>query len=126
MDAEVVLKRFKTTTPEQDEASKLGQYGDGDSWIQLRIFSNAAVADKAKAEAKRLSQNIHSLQVNNALLYNENTGLQQALNTKKKHKTKRTTLGLQHRDEYYGGAVFWSPRKLREATKQDEAEQLQL
>ncbi|RMZ67028.1 pogo transposable [Pyrenophora seminiperda CCB06] len=126
MDAEVVLKRFKTTTSEQDEALKLGQQGDGDSWIQLRIIFDAAVANKAKVEAKRLSRSIHSLQVNNALLYNENSGLQQALNTKKKHKMKRTTLDLRHRDEYYGGAVFWSPRKLREATKQDEAEQLQL
>ncbi|KAF2240277.1 hypothetical protein BU26DRAFT_535985 [Trematosphaeria pertusa] len=131
MDAEVVLKRFKTTTSEQDEALKLGEHGDGDSWIQLRKIFDAAVADKAKVEAKRLSQGIHSLQVNNALLHNENSGLQQALNTKRKHKTKRTTLDLQHRDEYHGGAVFWSPKKLREArereaTKRDEAEQLQL
>ena len=89
------------------------------------------VANKAKAEAKRLSQSIHSLQVNNALLHDENSGLQQALNAKKKHKTKHTTVDLQSRDEDYGGAVFWSPRKLREArerevTKRDEAEQLQL
>ncbi|KAI1666488.1 DDE-1 domain containing protein [Pyrenophora tritici-repentis] len=91
-------------------------------------FSNyRRVADGCGGfEAKRLLRSIHSLQVNYALLYNENSGLQQALNTKKKHKTKRTILDLRHRDEYYGGAVFWSPRKLREATKQDEAEQLQL
>jgi hypothetical protein len=131
MDAEVVLKRFKTTTSEQDEASKIREHGDGDSWIKLRIFFNAAVADKANVQAKRLSQSIHSLQVNNALLHDENSGLQQALNAKKEHKTKRTTLPLQTDNGYYGGAVFWSPRKLREArereaTKRDEAEQLQL
>jgi hypothetical protein len=31
MDAEVVLRRFNNHTSEQDEASKTGQYGDGDS-----------------------------------------------------------------------------------------------
>ncbi|KAF1345015.1 hypothetical protein EJ07DRAFT_121660, partial [Lizonia empirigonia] len=40
-------------------------------------------------------------------------------------------LDLQQRQEYHGGAVFWSPRKLREArareaTKRDEAEREQL
>ena len=64
------------------------------------------VANKAKAEAKRLSQSIHSLQVNNALLHDENSGLQQALNLKKKHKTKHTTVNLQYCDEDYGGVVF--------------------
>lgn len=44
---------------------------------------------------------------------------------------KRTTLDLQQRQEYHGGAVFWSPRKLREArareaTKQDEAQREKL
>ena len=31
MDAEVVLKRFNTTTSEQDEASQPGEQGDGDT-----------------------------------------------------------------------------------------------
>jgi hypothetical protein len=61
MDAEVVLKRFNTTTSEQDEASQPREQGDGDTWIQLRKCFDAAVADKAKVEAKRLSQSIHSL-----------------------------------------------------------------
>jgi hypothetical protein len=61
MDAEVVLKRLNTTTSEQGEASQPREQGDGDAWIQLRKCFDAAVADKAKVEAKRLSQSIHSL-----------------------------------------------------------------
>jgi hypothetical protein len=35
----------------------------------LRKIFDAAVADKAKIEAKRLSQGLHSLQVNNEILH---------------------------------------------------------
>ncbi|KAF1935088.1 hypothetical protein EJ02DRAFT_362280, partial [Clathrospora elynae] len=56
-------------------------------------------------------------------------GLRGALTTKKKHKKKSKALDLQQRQEYYGGAVFWSPRKMREAyaretvRQRDEAEE---
>jgi hypothetical protein len=68
MDADAVLKRFNNHPQQQDEDSENGEHGDGDSPIQLRKAFDAAVADKAKVEAKRLSQSIHSLQVNNELL----------------------------------------------------------
>jgi uncharacterized protein (DUF2461 family) len=54
------------------------------------------------------------------------------LSTKKKHKKQGKTLDLQQRQEYYGGAVFWSPRKMREARvrmtvkeKEEEEEKVQ-
>jgi hypothetical protein len=81
------------------------------------FFFEAVIANKAKVQAKRLSDKILSLQVNNKLLREENLGLQEALNAKKKHKTKRTTMVLQQREEFHGGAVFWSPRKLRETQR---------
>ncbi|KAF1828830.1 hypothetical protein BDW02DRAFT_511381, partial [Decorospora gaudefroyi] len=57
-----------------------------------------------------------------------NAGLQQDLNTKSKQKPQSKTLDLQQRKEYHGGAIFWSPRMLREArareaVKKDDAEQ---
>ncbi|KAI9874588.1 MAG: hypothetical protein M1823_007651, partial [Watsoniomyces obsoletus] len=55
-----------------------------------------------------------------------------ALNTKKKYKKKSNTLDLQQREEYHGGAVFWSPSKIREArfrervrAREEEQEKLQ-
>ncbi|KAF2819851.1 hypothetical protein CC86DRAFT_249087, partial [Ophiobolus disseminans] len=60
-------------------------------------------------------QALHHLQVNNELVSQENKGLREALQTKKKHKQKGVPLDLQQRQEYHGGAVMWSPRKGREA-----------
>ena len=54
-------------------------------------FFNAAVADKAKVGAKRLSQSMHPLRVNNDLLRTQNSDLQDALDIKKKQKTKHTS-----------------------------------
>jgi hypothetical protein len=71
------------------------------------------------------------LQVQNELLNHENQGLRAALVTKRKNSKKRKPLDLQQRQEYHGGAVFWSPRKVREARaresvkkRADEAEKL--
>ncbi|KAF2031848.1 hypothetical protein EK21DRAFT_110516 [Setomelanomma holmii] len=69
--------------------------------------------------------------VSNELLRDENERLQQALKLKKKHKKKGKVLDLQQREEYHGGAVLWSRRKLRESdfrerVSQQEEEQEQL
>ena len=63
MDAEVILKRFNTTTSGQDEDTQLQEVGNGDSWRDLRKILDAAVSDKAKAEGKRVAAALHSLQV---------------------------------------------------------------
>ena len=89
------------------------------------------MADKAKIEAKRLSQGLHSLQVNNAILHAENEELRAELNLIRKRPIKSTTLTTREGDEWHGGAVFYSPRKLaseraRKAAELDEAAELQL
>jgi transposase len=131
MDAEVILKRFTATISGQDEDTELQEVGDGDSWNDIRKILDAAVADKANAEAKRLSSTLHSLQVQNELLHHENEGLRAAITTKRRHQKKSKLLDLQQREEYHGGAVLWSPRKIREArarerVKQQEEEQAKL
>jgi hypothetical protein len=75
----------------------------------------AAVKDNAAEEGRKLSDSLHCLQVHNELLQHENKGLREALTTKRKHKKKGKVLNLKQRQEYHGGAVFWSPRKVREA-----------
>ena len=119
-DAEVILRRFRTPTPAQEEDPEIGQHGDGDSWRQLRNLFDAAVKDGSEVKAKQLSASLHSLQVQNELLRHENGGLRSALTTKKKHKTKSKPLDLQQRKEFQSTAVFWSPRKVREARARDE------
>ena len=71
------------------------------------------------------------MSIQNELLHHENKGLREAVSTKKKHKNKGKTLDLQQRKEYHGGAVFWSPKKVREArvrqeVKEREVEESQL
>jgi hypothetical protein len=82
MEPDAVLKRFNNHTSGQDKDLEAGERGEGDSWTQLRFF-NAAVADKAKVEARRLSQSMHPLRVNNDLLRTQNSDLQDALNIKR-------------------------------------------
>ncbi|KAF1927505.1 uncharacterized protein M421DRAFT_421917, partial [Didymella exigua CBS 183.55] len=119
MDADPVLQRFNNGPQQQDDEPGIGEQGDGDTWPQLRKIFDAAVADKAKFEAKRLSQGLHSLQ------------LRAEINLIKKRPTKSTTITTQEGDDWHGGAVFYSPRKLasaraRKAAELDEAAELQL
>jgi hypothetical protein len=57
----------------------------------------------------------YTLAVQNELLQEENSGLQDVLNDKKKRKDRGKRLDLQREDFYHGGATFWSPRKIRQA-----------
>ncbi|KAI1531631.1 hypothetical protein PtrSN002B_010717, partial [Pyrenophora tritici-repentis] len=75
----------------------------------------AAVTNSHQYEARKLRSSVHHLSVQNELLKHENEGLKEALQHKKKQRKKGKALDLQQRQEYHGSAVFWSPRKLREA-----------
>jgi hypothetical protein len=75
----------------------------------------AAVTNSHQYEARKLRSSVHHLSVQNELLKHEVEGLREALQHKEKHKKKGKALDLQQRQEYHGGAVHWSPRKLRDA-----------
>jgi hypothetical protein len=91
----VVLKRFKTPPPQQqDKEAGIGEHGDGDSWRQVRKLFDAAVPYKAGVEAKRLSAALHSFQAKNEIVRLESGGLKQSLATKDRRKHKSKTLPL--------------------------------
>jgi hypothetical protein len=75
----------------------------------------AAVTDSHQYEVRKLRSSVHHLSVQNELLKHKVDGLEEALQHKEKHKKKGKALDLQQHQEYHGGAVHWSPRKLREA-----------
>jgi hypothetical protein len=108
MDQERVMKRFLPTTP-NNPANKLEP-----TWREAD-FLICTSAGKSSSELRKVSSLIHHLANQNELLSNENEGLRMALSTKKKHTKKGKVLDLQQYKEYHGGAVFWSPRKMREA-----------
>jgi hypothetical protein len=89
------------------------------------------VDDTASDRIRQLSEKLHHYQVDNELLHMKNQDLRNAVTTKKKHKKKGRVLDLQQHEEYWGGAVFWLPRAMREARVResvgdDEEKRLQL
>jgi hypothetical protein len=100
MDAQVILKRFRTPTSEQATTPEFLDVGDGSSWGQLRKLFDAAVRDGGKVLQSCLGKAIHSIQGNNELLHHQNNQLQSALTTKKKRQTKSYTLDLQQHKEF--------------------------
>ena len=132
LNADVILNRFIYSTPdEQDSRESSTSVLSASDWRKMDRLIRLAVKDRATDEAKKLSRSLHSLQVQNELLHHENNGLREALVTKKKHKKRGKPLDLQQREEYHGGAVFWSPRKVREArarqtVREREEKELQL
>ncbi|KAF7452687.1 hypothetical protein PtrM4_057540 [Pyrenophora tritici-repentis] len=93
------------------------------AWPMDVELEPAAQNFDAAVEAKQLSVALHSLQAQNSLLHDENDSLRAALNAKKKHQKQSCKLDLQQRNEYHGGAVFWSPRKIREARAREAVKQ---
>jgi hypothetical protein len=90
-----------------------------------------AAKDINNKETQKLSRSLHSISVQNELLKHENKGLREALAARKKHQKRGKPLDLQQRKEYHGGAVVWSPRKVREArarqaVQEREEKELQL
>jgi hypothetical protein len=83
----------------------------------------SAVKDTAAEESKKLAELVHHMQVQNKLLKHDNKGLRDALRVKEKHKKKSKVLNLQQREEYHSSAVFYSPRKIREARFQESVKQ---
>jgi hypothetical protein len=98
----------------------------------MRSIVEAAIKEGAEKKGKKITLSLSHLQAQNDLLEAENKGLRHALNTKKKHKEKNKPLDLQQREEYHGGAVFWSPSNIREAryrervrSREEEEEKVQ-
>ena len=73
---------------------------------------------------KKLKRSLHHMSVQVDILQHENIGLKEALLTKQKQKKKNHPLDLQeNQDEYHGGAVFCSSRKLRQAKERRAIEE---
>ncbi|KAF2727386.1 hypothetical protein EJ04DRAFT_451419 [Polyplosphaeria fusca] len=124
-----ILNRF-TNTQESRESS-LSSLSESD-WRKMDRIVRSAVRDQGSKDTQKLRQSLHHLSIQNELLKHEMDGIKQALSAKKKREKKGKALDLQQRKEYHGGAIFWSPRKVREARvrqsikeQEDKEQQLQ-
>jgi hypothetical protein len=121
-DPNVILKRFGSK--EQEEAVEASRLTSSD-WRHMERLLRVAVNDRTAEESKKLSATLHSLAVQNELLQEENSGLREALDNKKKRNDRGKRLDLQREDSYHGGATFWSPRKIRQARARELEKQQQ-
>ncbi len=111
-DAAKVLNRFEK---EPHESPRTPSPLTGNDWRQIERFCKQVVDDHTTFEARKLSRSLHYLSTQNQLLTLENKGLRRQVSKQKTSKKKRVKLPLQPAKEYYSSAVFWSPRKVREA-----------
>ncbi len=116
LDRNVIMKRFVDYTPEpfSSRESSISALS-GEDWRKLDRLVRTAVSEQGVLKTRKLRSSLYYIAVQNELLRAKIEGLRSALTVKKRHKKKSKVLDLQQRQEYYGGAIFWSPRKLREA-----------
>jgi hypothetical protein len=126
MDANVVLRRF-ASTPEAERS--LSSWLSDHDWRKLDQLIRAAVRDTQQTELRKLRSLLYRISVQNELLKYEIKCLREALSHEQKRKKKRKPLDLQQRQEYHRGAIFRSPREIKEARdretikERDEMEQ---
>jgi hypothetical protein len=115
-NSDKILERFTNDALEalKSQESSTSCYS-GEDWLKIQSLIRSAVKDERSKESRKLSRSLHHLSVQNELIHHEIMGLHEVLATKKKHKKKQRVLHLQQREEYHGGAVFWSLSKRREA-----------
>lgn len=128
---EVILRRFSTA-----EALS-GSNSDSDSsassasnWRKIRKLINQAVDTRESRKVSKLHRALHATSVQNSLLKHETAGLLEAPINERTRRKRGKALPLETPEEYHGGAMFWSPRKVKEARerlqlKALEEEQLQ-
>jgi hypothetical protein len=126
----VILKRF-------NQPAQLGQLSDSDSsalsasdWRKIRQLIDRAVTNRDQRKISKLNQTIHRLSIRLVLAEHENVRLKEALINERQRRKRGRALPLEAEEEYHGGAVFWSPRKVKEARDRQlqqglEEEQLQ-
>jgi hypothetical protein len=122
---EVILDRF-------NQPARLGQSSDSDSsalsasdWRKIRQLVDHAVADRDQRKISKLNQTIHRLSIRSVLAEHEIKRLKEALINEKKRRKRGKALPLEAGEEYHGGAIFWSPRKVKEARDRQLQQELE-
>ncbi|KAI4925705.1 hypothetical protein J4E86_011807 [Alternaria arbusti] len=91
MNGGEVLKRFRKAPSDGNKDPRSEPKGNRSSWKHLQKLQEAAVKNRDEDASKRL-----------------------------KHDKKSKPVEPQQRQEYHGGAVFWSPQKVREAKAREQ------
>ena len=115
-DPAVILQRFNNKQPTSGNSSDSGSSAfSGSDWRKIERLQRQVVADQGDEQVKRLSQVLHSNSVQNSPLEDEIDRLREAPVKEGTLRKRGQPFLLQRPEEYHGGAVFWLPRKVREA-----------
>jgi hypothetical protein len=127
-NSEVIVKRFNidSSSSSDSESSALS----ASNWRKTEGLLRQVLKDRGDNRAQKLSQAFHQISTQKTLLEHEVKPLRKALINEKMRRKRGKPLLLEEPEEYHGGAVFWSPRKVKEARdrrqlKEREEEQLQ-
>jgi hypothetical protein len=122
---EVILKRFNTSSSSDSESSALS----ASNWRKTEGLLRQVVKNRGDRQAQKLSQAFHKISTQKMLLEYEVKGLRETLINERTCRKQGKPLLLEEPEEYCSGAIFWSPRKVKEARdqqlKEREAQQLQ-
>ncbi|KAF1936079.1 hypothetical protein EJ02DRAFT_482230, partial [Clathrospora elynae] len=131
LDPDVILRRFTNISP-ADQSSRESSVSvlSASDWRKIERLLRVVANGSRTKHTQRLSQTIHSMSVKQQLIQHENEGLREALSIQKRRQKRGKPLPLEQPEEYYGGAVLWTPRKVKKAReqleqKEHEGEQLQ-
>ena len=120
----VILNRFAKGTPESsDTDNSSGSVYSGKDWLKIETLLRGVAKDQGSKDLKKIRRSLHHISIQNSVLHHEIEGLKDILKTQKNYKKKSKPLDLQQRKEYHGGAVFYSPRKVREARARERVRQ---
>jgi hypothetical protein len=116
LDPDVILNRFRHTTPDLESDSSGSTAYSAEDWLKACTTLQAEVKDSRSVGSRKLGQTIHHLSSQVELLQVEVDSLRKKLyQSKKRKKQPNKQLDLQQHQEYHGGAMMWSPRAFREA-----------
>jgi hypothetical protein len=115
---EVILKRLNIQDDIEasgdSESSALSSY----NWRETESLLQQVVKNRGNSQAQKLSQVFHSMSVQKTLPAQETQGFKEALINERLRRKQGKALPLEASEECHGGAVFCSPRKVKEARDQ--------
>jgi hypothetical protein len=129
-EPEVILKRFNQQPTQGCLSDSDSSALSASNWRKTEGLLRQVVKDRGDRRAQKLSQAFHQISTQKTLLEYEVKGLREALINERTRRKRGKPLLLEEPEEYHGGAVFWSPRKVKDACerqqlKEREAQQLQ-
>jgi hypothetical protein len=128
----MILKRFNKETIPENLSDSDSSALSADNWRKTERLLREVVKDRRDPRAEKLSREFHRLSVQKSLLAHEAQGFRQAVINERLRRKRGKPLLLEPGEEYHSGAVFWSPKKVKEAhirrqelQRQEEQQQLE-